>query len=614
MRAYLPLVLALGAVAAAACSATTHHVFQTGSTSGGGNNTGPGVGGNGGGLSSTGVGFGGFKGTGGSDAQGSCSADLQSIVDANGNVITMCPSDQGCSGGVCVPACTAASSSQGSIGCDFFAPDPPFYDNGQGSSYDGSCYAVFVANTWGRAAQITVSRAGQTFNMTQFGYIPSGIIPNITYNPVPATGVPPGEVGILFLSHKPGAHHSLGTPLTCPQMPAYVDDAAIPNSGTGSAFHVVSDTPITAYDILPYGGAQSFLPSASLLFPSTAWGTNYYVVAPHPEGMGELWMLIVGAQNGTSVTIATPGNPSPMTVNVDAGQMMQWIGPSSDPTGTILQSTAPIGVFSGSTYLRVSSQTSPGGGGEDSAHQQIPQIKALGSEYVAPNIVTRLASMQPESVPYRLLGVVDGTVLTYDPMPASPQAVPTTLSAGQVAEFETTQLFVVKSQDAMHPFGVTQYMPGAPLGMSRDGCGPNPPFQGLTMCDLGDEDWVNVLPPAQFLQRYVFFTDPTYGTTNLVLTRVKGASGFQDVTVDCLSGPVSGWQNVDSAGKYQVAYVDLVRGAAPIQNCTGSRHEATSKGQFGVTVWGTDWYASYGYPAGGNVGSINNVVVPAIPK
>lgn len=32
-------------------------------------------------------------------------------------------------------------------------------------------------------------------------------------------------------------------------------------------------------------------------------------------------------------------------------------------------------------------------------------------------------------------------------------------------------------------------------------------------------------------------------------------------------------------------------------------------GAFGITVWGTDYYASYCYPAGGNVGAINNVVV-----
>jgi hypothetical protein len=479
-----------------------------------------------------------------------------------------------------------------------------------GSSYNGACYAAFVANAWSRPAILKVDRAGQTYDVTQFAYIPSGNIPNITYTPVPATGVPPGDVAILFLSHKPGAHHELGTPLTCPETPAFTDDAAIQGSGTGSAFHIVSDTPITAYDILPYGGAQSYLPGATLLFPSTAWGTNYYAVSPHIDGGGLLWMLLVGSVDNTTVTVAPPGMGL-MNVALNAGEMVQWIG--ADPTGTVLQSTAPIGLFTGSTYLRASTATSPGGGGEDSAHQQIPHIQALGSEYVAPNIMTRLATMQPESVPYRILGLVAGTALTYDPSP--PMGAPSTIGAGQVAEFSTTSTFVIKSQDEKHPFGLTQYMPGSPQGASRsDSCGPNPPFPGLTSCDLGDEDWVNVLAPKQFLQRYVFFTDPTYATTNLVLTRVKGANGFQDVTIDCLGAPVTGWQVVDGAGHYQVAYVDLLRGTVPVANCAGSKHEAKSAAPFGLVVWGTDWFASYGYPAGGNMGSINTVTVPPIPR
>jgi hypothetical protein len=251
------------------------------------------------------------------------------------------------------------------------------------------------------------------------------------------------------------------------------------------------------------------------------------------------------------------------------------------------------------------SATSPGGGGHDSAHQQIPHIKALGNEYVAPSISTRLSSMQPESIPYRFLGVVDGTTLTYDP----PVPGPTQLNAGQIVEFETTALFAVSSQDAMHPFSVTEYMPG---GLVTGGSIPNScSMQAMfgSGCALGDEDWITLLPPEQFLQRYVFFTDPTYATTNLVITRVKGPNGFSDITVDCLSAPVTGWMSVGGAGKYEVAHVDLVRGTVPVGTCTGSNHQAKSAGKFGVNVWGTDWFASYGYPAGGNVGSINSVIV-----
>ena len=620
VKSFLRLLLLVPAALASAfaCSATAPHKF-TGTSSTGASGAG---GGAGAGTSTGTTGMGGDvgfdAGVGGGSNNAGCSADLQNVTDGMGNVLQMCPPDQGCSGGVCVPACQSASDSKGSIGCDFYAPDPPFYSNGTPSTYNGSCYAVFVANTWSRSAQITVSRAGQSFSLSQFGYIPSGIIPNITYTPIPATGVPPNQVAVLFLSNNPNAMTVFNTSLACPKPAAYLQDAAIAGPGEGTAFHVVSDTPITAYDIMPYGGALSYLPSASLLYPSTAWGTNYYAVSPHQDQgpQAQLWMLIVGSADGTMVTASPvnslPGAGMPPTLpantmtsfTINKGQTLQWIG--ADPTSTVLSSTQPIGVFTGSTYLRVVSQTSPSGGGQDSAHQQIPHIKALGHEYVAPSVATRLASMAPESVPYRLMGVVDGTTLTYDPAP--PAMAPAMLNAGQFVEFETTSLFVVRSQDDMHPFSMTQYLPGAPTGTSvTNGCSMQSMFG--SGCSLGDEDWVTLLPPAQFLQRYVFFTDPTYATTTLVVTRVKGPNGFSDVTVDCLGAPINNWQMVDAAGKYQVAHVNLVFGTKPVMNCNGSAHQAKSAGQFGINVWGTDWYASYGYPAGGNIGSINQVIV-----
>ena len=115
---------------------------------------------------------------------------------------------------------------------------------------------------------------------------------------------------------------------------------------------------------------------------------------------------------------------------------------------------------------------------------------------------------------------------------------------------------------------------------------------GLVPLNLGDEEFVNILPPAQFLTKYVFFTDPTYSTTNLVLTRVKGASGFKDVKVDCL-GTVSGWKPIGSSGKYEWVGVDLVRGKVGVGSCKNGPQVASSEGQFGLMVWGTDTYSSY---------------------
>jgi len=148
----------------------------------------------------------------------------------------------------------------------------------------------------------------------------------------------------------------------------------------------------------------------------------------------------------------------------------------------------------------------------------------------------------------------------------------------------------------------------------------------------GDPEFVNVIPPAQFLSSYVFFTDPTYPETNLVFVRGPQVGGvFADVTLDC-AGTLTGWQPIGSSG-YEFTRIDLVRhDFDPQGECNNGRHEMTSTAPFGVTVWG--WGSaetggiygdpsaggffsqavSYAYPAGMSVKPINDVVVPSVPK
>ena len=77
------------------------------------------------------------------------------------------------------------------------------------------------------------------------------------------------------------------------------------------------------------------------------------------------------------------------------------------------------------------------------------------------------------------------------------------------------------------------------------------------------------------------------------------AVGVLFLTVDCV-GEVSGWTAVDAAHAYEVANVDLVRAGVGVGSCVNGHHVASSAAPFGVVVWGTDAYASYAYPAGGN--------------
>jgi hypothetical protein len=580
------------------------------------------------------TGEGGLFGDGGSSeaAPYGCSADLRSVVDQNGNVVQTCADDQGCSGGMCIAACAAAAASHGSLGCDFWVSTPVTTDVESGQQQP--CFAMFVANTWPLAAALSVTYGGTTYDPTMFAYVPSQS-PAAQWPALTAQGVPVGNVAVLYLSGAPdvGFVEDPSDILSCPQATA-TGNATEPvwtsasggATGTYSAFHVTSSVPVTAYDVFPFGGANSHFPSAELLYPSSAWGTNYVVLAT-PQGTLSPPRLkyadIVSYEDGTSVTfspaVALPGGGAypavaqnaSTTFTLNAGQYAHWeTDPSStDLSGSIVLASNPVSVTAGNDLFRLQPFAEPGG---DATHAQIAPVSALGHDYAVSPYTTRRADLQEESIYYRIVGVVAGTTLTYDPPVAG---APTSTGQAQVSDFQTVGPFRVTSQDASHPFSIAQVMSTGNMnfdgGTYRTDCATIQYLTEPKTC--GDEDFVPLVPPTQFLSQYVFFTDPTYSTTTLDLVRTKTGGVFQDVTVDCL-GTITGWSPVDSADTYEYARADLLRAVPPgtlpdAGTCSNGRHVATSKGPFGLVVYGLDTYSSYGYPAGGNAAVLSGVVV-----
>lgn len=535
-----------------------------------------------------------------------CSADLREVLGPSGEVLYACPVDQGCLDGGCVPACEAAAATRGTVGCELLVPTPPSYPPAL-----PPCHAVFVANAWPAPARITVTRGGTPFELSGFARVVDNTRPAAEWEPVPAAGLPEGEVAVLFLSSDPNAVMPENlVPLTCPVTPA-VDAATAIATGGSDGFVIRADVPVRAYDILPYGGARSHFPSAQLLLPSNAWGREYVVIAPPPgthSAPGPLWIQIAALADATSVRVqpavdlpAGGGLPAITagttgSITLDRGRYVQWEVGGSDPSGTLIAADGPIAVLAGNRFLRLQPTPAPGG---DSAHQQILPVDALASEYVLAPYDTRRADLAPEVVPYRLVGAVDGTALTFDPPIAG---APATLERGSVAEVHTELAFVVRSQDAAHPFAVAQMMTTANVeGGSRPGAVA--PGYGPW---LGDEEFVIAFPPGQFLGEYVFFTDPAYPTTSLVVVRARGEDGFAPVVVDCL-GELSGFAPIGAGGDYEWVAVDLVRAGVGAGACTNGRHVASSGAPFGLVVWGLDSYSSYAYPAGGNARQLSEL-------
>jgi len=584
-----------GAALAFSCSAEDGSAIttSTGSSGVGGEGAGNGTGAQGAGLDFD-------SGAGGNtDCAVHCSADLHDVLDCNNMVITTCPPDQGCGpGGTCVSPCESASANKSTIGCDFYSVIP-------GPEYEvrGSCFAAALANTWTTPVTITASFAG-TSEGEAVVRVPVGQGSSITYQPLTNGQLQPGEIGLVFLAQYNSGD---GYHVPCPGGTVSLMNSAteVDGTGYGNAFHIVTDRPVVAYDIFPWGGASSFVTSATLLVPTPTWGDNIIAVDAYEANPslafvnGFPHIQIVAAQDNTDVTIlptsaiiggpgvaASPVN-TPVTYSLNAGQMLQLQQPER-LVGSPIQATGPISVWGGTACMNVPI----GSVACDAAHQQLMHVQALGNTYLGVQYRGR-AGGGDEEVPYAIVGAVDDTQLSYDPAP--PAGAPTTLHSGEHYEFNSTPQFSVTSQDEDHPFYLASYMTG---GSFANG--------------MGDPEFVNVIPPQQWLDHYLFLTDPTYANTNLVFTRKRGEDNtFKDVTLDCF-GPLTGWTPIGAAGDYEFTRVDLSVSHQPQGNCDNGVHTSDSEAPFGLTVWGFDSYASYGYPGGMSVKPINTVVVPPV--
>jgi hypothetical protein len=278
---------------------------------------------------------------------------------------------------------------------------------------------------------------------------------------------------------------------------------------------------------------------------------------------------------------------APYTMTLNKGQYAQ-ITQSAILSGSPVTADKPIGMFGGHQIMSIDRCCG------DHGEQMIAPVRALGWEYVAAPHGDRKPQGMSDPRIYRIFGTVDGTQLTYDPPNVAGNQ--NSVGLGGYLEIRSDVPFTVHSQDDQHPFAMFTYMSGA--GEQGEG-------------GWGDADFVRLVPPAQYMTHYVFFTDVTYPFTMLTVVRTKKDGAFQDVYLDC-AGVIGGWQDV---GDYQIGYVKLVDHFNPVGMCNNGVHTMDSTAPFGVYVWGwgsedtnTGW-VSYGYPAGEGVLPINDVVI-----
>jgi hypothetical protein len=486
--------------------------------------------------------------------------------------------------------CDAAKTSMTSVGCEFFATSMDVFEH-------GDCFAVYVVNASATAAaHIAVRFQGLDLPVESFTRIPAGTGSTLTLSAYDATGgLPPGVAAVRFRGGDTGA-----APL-CPVASA-VPVSSFSGTGLGTSFEITTDVPVSAYQINPFGAGAN-VAGASLLLPTSAWDTSYIAVNAFGQGIANFKpsLNIVASEDDTTVTIVPAasvvgggGIPAgnlgqPLLIALAKGQHAQ-ITQTAELTGSVVTADKPIGLMAGQPCMNVPLTTSFCDHGE----QMIPPARALGHQYVG--VMYRPRGASETQTLWRMVGVADGTELTYSATVGGPLS----LDKGQVVQFSTGTPFVVSSQDAGHPFMLFAYMTGSEA--VTDGVA------------LGDPDFVVIVPPAQYLDRYAFFTDPTYPETDLVVVRQRdGGGAFHDVVLDC-AGTLAGWQAIGN--DFEFTRVDLTTGNFEnVGNCSTGPREMSSDVPFGVWIWGWGSGAStpqtrsvsYGYPGGMSVRPINGL-------
>lgn len=526
-----------------------------------------------------------------------CSRDLRSVLDACGtdeHVLEECPSEQACKDGACVPACEATGGAD-SVGCEFRAVAP------EGEVTD-ACFAAFVSNTWSTPAHLELELAGRALDVkkaTRLVGPASGTAP-ITYLPFEGE-LQPGQTAIVFLAQSsPVPGQPLELFIRCPEgiTPAVTTPLGVGGTGRRQSFGIKSSVPLTAYSIYPYGGGRSAVASASLLLPVRTWGKDHVVVSPWERLIGppaaptlrsSPGLQIVATEDATTVTVQpsaevfprgdvpgiTPGSSA--TYTLSAGEVLQVVQ-QQELDGTLISSDKPVGYWATHECMFVPTNI----GACDMSSTQLAPTTAWGTRYAAAPPPSR-STGPAEIVPFRLVAARNGTRLTYRPY--RPVDAPEALEGGRIAVFSASDPFVIESQDSDHPIAIYGYMAGG--NVNAEG--------------WGDPELVPIVPTDQYLDRYVFLVDPTYAKSSLSVVRTAKDGVFPDVTLDCL-GKLSGFRRIDDVHETAIVRFDAKPGEP---GCGVGRHEITGTGPFTMTVWGVDWYSSYGYPGGMGLRPLN---------
>jgi hypothetical protein len=491
--------------------------------------------------------------------------------------------------------CQATEDEPSNAGCEFYAVD---LDLSDGVS-DPANYAwgIVVASASDADAHVIVEQ-----NDAPYGETPS---PSVVWD----VTIPPGELAELTMPTRE---------VDCAATPG---DWGSPGScASSNAFRIESSQPIVVYQFnnLVHG----YSTDASLLLPTSALGSKYRIVGwpvahsyPSPGAFVQRsYVTVVGTQAGTQVTMKpgwrirgngpVPATPAGQTMTLTVGPydvlnlesddatlnecfQMQTPPYCADLTGSIVDATAPVVVFSGTEQSGVGLPPDaplPPSWGENSSgccnqhlEEQLFPAESFGRSFLVTRSPIRSNPEftwweEPDVI--RFVGAAAPSTVTTN-LPAPYDSF--TLQPGEVRDTWTQQDFVVS---ATEPIVVAQLLVG----------------QGYVEPQPKGDPSFTIFPPIEQARTEYVFLSPTgwqedwvvVGTTPDVDVTLDGAS-----TADCDTFPAGELDGV----AYEARRCPISPGV----------HRLSGTGPFQIMAYGYGTADAYSFTGGANVEKIYEV-------
>lgn len=480
-----------------------------------------------------------------------------------------------CSKGVCKNACDVVADSPSNVGCEFWAVD---LDNAKNIVDDAANkpWAIVLSNAADATITVTIekndAKPGEPLKLTTIKTL------TIKKDELQAVIMDTREVdgSTMGMNEGPGTFLS------------------------SNAIRVTSTGPIIAYQLNAY--EPTFSNDASLLLPRNGLGKihrvlNYPTSKPIYPGFGpdlrdHAFVTVVGTAAGTDVKVTLGTNivkGGPVAAPMKKGEVLHvTLGPfdvlnlesdglPGDMTGTIVESTNPVVVFSGTegsvAPTAMGFPEPPGHMSGDNCcvdhlEEQVFPVTAMGKKFVITRSPIRSTTSYVEPDVLRFMGVAEtATVKTNLPAPFDNF----TIAPGEMKETWTTTDIVVESTA---PLAIGQIL------VSQ---------QHVDGAYTGDPS-LTIFPAAeQYRSSYLFLVPPKWVTNYIVLSAPVGASIKLDgaVPTDCVIAPAGTLDGV----AYEARRCPVKEG---VRRVVGDK-------PFGLTAYGYGPAGSYAFVGGADV-------------